>query len=175
MNRFQLRTMVLAGIGLLAAVPTYAHHSFAAEFDATKCQDFNGTLHRRRVAKSPWIFPRGCEEWGRRHRILDVPNRFHHHDEAQRHLAQGSGRKHRQARICTGMPRQERRQESCRGRDHEDERRPDAHRRSGSGARRPSGILTVAERFPEHAATLLARRASGKRYTPRKDPVALRA
>ena len=44
MNRFQLRMMVLAGIGLLAAVPTYAHHSFAAEFDATKCQDFNGTL-----------------------------------------------------------------------------------------------------------------------------------
>jgi hypothetical protein len=34
----------LAGIGLLAAIPSYAHHSFAAEFDATKCQDFNGTL-----------------------------------------------------------------------------------------------------------------------------------
>jgi hypothetical protein len=44
MNRLHLRTLVLAGIGLLAAVPTYAHHSFAAEFDATKCQDFNGTL-----------------------------------------------------------------------------------------------------------------------------------
>jgi len=44
MNRSQLRTLVLAGIGLLAAIPTYAHHSFAAEFDATKCQDFTGTL-----------------------------------------------------------------------------------------------------------------------------------
>ena len=44
MNRFQLHTLMLAGIGLMAAIPAYAHHSFAAEFDATKCQDFNGTL-----------------------------------------------------------------------------------------------------------------------------------
>ena len=44
MNRFQLRWLLAAAIGLMAAVPTYAHHSFAAEFDATKCQDFNGTL-----------------------------------------------------------------------------------------------------------------------------------
>lgn len=29
---------------LLLAVPSYAHHSFAAEFDATKCADFAGTL-----------------------------------------------------------------------------------------------------------------------------------
>jgi hypothetical protein len=37
--------MALAGIAvLLLAIPSYAHHSFAAEFDATKCADFNGTL-----------------------------------------------------------------------------------------------------------------------------------
>lgn len=44
MKRFQLRMLVLGGLGFLAAIPSYAHHSFAAEFDATKCQDFNGTL-----------------------------------------------------------------------------------------------------------------------------------
>jgi hypothetical protein len=34
---------VLMGLMLLA-VPSFAHHSFAAEFDATKCSDFSGTL-----------------------------------------------------------------------------------------------------------------------------------
>ncbi len=35
----------VAAVGLLLlAVPSYAHHSFAAEFDATKCADFTGTL-----------------------------------------------------------------------------------------------------------------------------------
>src|SRR4051812_26650217 len=43
MNRSQLG-MLGAVIGFMAALPIYAHHSFAAEFDATKCQDFNGTL-----------------------------------------------------------------------------------------------------------------------------------
>lgn len=42
---FQLRVLVLVGIGLLClAIPSYAHHSFAAEFDATKCGDYTGVL-----------------------------------------------------------------------------------------------------------------------------------
>jgi hypothetical protein len=43
MIKFHLAPL-MAGIGLFLAIPSYAHHSFAAEFDATKCADFNGTL-----------------------------------------------------------------------------------------------------------------------------------
>ena len=35
---------VVAVLLLGAADPTFAHHSFSVEFDATKCQDFSGTL-----------------------------------------------------------------------------------------------------------------------------------
>lgn len=43
--RYRLLGVAVAAIGLLSlAVPSYAHHSFAAEFDATKCADFTGTL-----------------------------------------------------------------------------------------------------------------------------------
>lgn len=43
MTKFHLAPL-MAGIGLFLAIPSYAHHSFAAEFDATKCADFTGTL-----------------------------------------------------------------------------------------------------------------------------------
>lgn len=35
---------IVAMLLLGASVPTFAHHSFSVEFDATKCQDFTGTL-----------------------------------------------------------------------------------------------------------------------------------
>lgn len=34
---------LVGGLTLLAS-PSFAHHSFAAEWDATKCRDFTGTL-----------------------------------------------------------------------------------------------------------------------------------
>jgi hypothetical protein len=42
-----------AGV-LAAAAPSFAHHSFAAEFDASKCRDFTGTL-----TKVEWTNPHG--------------------------------------------------------------------------------------------------------------------
>ena len=39
---------------LLTASPSLAHHSFAAEFDASKCREFSGTL-----TKVEWTNPHG--------------------------------------------------------------------------------------------------------------------
>ena len=39
---------------VLAAAPSLAHHSFAAEFDASKCREFTGTL-----TKIEWTNPHG--------------------------------------------------------------------------------------------------------------------
>ena len=39
---------------LLTAVPSFSHHSFAAEFDASKCREFSGTL-----TKVEWTNPHG--------------------------------------------------------------------------------------------------------------------
>jgi hypothetical protein len=36
----------ILAVVLVAAAPAWAHHSFAAEFDATKCSDLTGTLTR---------------------------------------------------------------------------------------------------------------------------------
>jgi hypothetical protein len=41
-----------AGLLFMAAVPVLAHHSFAAEYDANKHQDFTGT-----VTKVEWMNP----------------------------------------------------------------------------------------------------------------------
>ena len=45
MTRYRFLGVAVTALGLLVfGVPVYAHHSFAAEFDSTKCMDFNGTL-----------------------------------------------------------------------------------------------------------------------------------
>ena len=43
-TRSAVALAVLLGALMLFASPSFAHHSFAAEWDATKCRDFTGTL-----------------------------------------------------------------------------------------------------------------------------------
>ena len=46
--------VVMAGLLLVPASPSFAHHSFAAEFDGNNCKDFTGTL-----TKVEWTNPHG--------------------------------------------------------------------------------------------------------------------
>ena len=48
-NKFAI---IFAGVAILAAVPAWAHHSFAAEFDSEKPVKLRGT-----VTKMEWINP----------------------------------------------------------------------------------------------------------------------
>ena len=43
-SRNAVGVAVLLGALILFASPSFAHHSFAAEWDATKCREFTGTL-----------------------------------------------------------------------------------------------------------------------------------
>jgi hypothetical protein len=45
---------VMSALAVLMAAPSFAHHSFAAEFDGSKCRDFTGTL-----TKVEWANPHG--------------------------------------------------------------------------------------------------------------------
>ena len=51
--RIMTAVVTLAGL-LLIAVPSFAHHSFAAEFDGNKCREFTGVL-----TKIDWQNPHG--------------------------------------------------------------------------------------------------------------------
>ena len=57
--RKTIAVLITAAGLLLAAVPVWAHHAFAAEFDATKPIKFKAT-----VVKMQWINPHGCR-WPR--------------------------------------------------------------------------------------------------------------
>jgi hypothetical protein len=53
MNRTSLLTVITVGAGLmLSAVPVFAHHSFAAEYDSAKPVSLTGT-----VTKVEWMNP----------------------------------------------------------------------------------------------------------------------
>ena len=55
MKRLKVAGLAAMALGfVLAAVPSFAHHSFSAEFDGNKCRDFTGTL-----TKIEWSNPHG--------------------------------------------------------------------------------------------------------------------
>src|SRR5512134_2352594 len=41
-----LGAVAIVGVTLCAAAPSSAHHSFAAEWDSTRCRDFTGVLRK---------------------------------------------------------------------------------------------------------------------------------
>jgi hypothetical protein len=54
MKRMSIALLLGAFGLLLTAIPTFAHHSFTAEFDGDKCVDFTGTF-----TKFEWENPHG--------------------------------------------------------------------------------------------------------------------
>jgi hypothetical protein len=55
MTRLKIVGAAALALGfVLAAAPSFAHHSFSAEFDGNKCRDFTGTL-----TKIEWTNPHG--------------------------------------------------------------------------------------------------------------------
>ena len=48
-----LGSLTIALCLLLMAIPSLAHHSFAAEFDANNCKEFTGTLTKLAVVLEP--------------------------------------------------------------------------------------------------------------------------
>ena len=49
-----VKVLIGAAVVVCMSAPVLAHHSFAAEFDASKCRDFTGTL-----TKVEWTNPHG--------------------------------------------------------------------------------------------------------------------
>jgi hypothetical protein len=54
MRSRMLGAAAVAALVLFTAAPAFAHHSFAAEFDGSKCRDFTG-----RLTKVEWANPHG--------------------------------------------------------------------------------------------------------------------
>ena len=104
---------------LLPAVPSFAHHSFAAEFDATNCRDFTGTL-----TKIDWQNPHGyfymdvkdangkVESWSFQTANADYRRRTCSRAGQAGH--RDCERQHRQGRMGERMSREEWQAELCR-------------------------------------------------------------
>ena len=89
------------GLFLLAA-PSFAHHSFAAEFDGKNCRDFTGTLTKTRLAEPAPVLLHGRQGRQRQGGKLVVPDLRADHAEEKRHRPAGVHREHRQGSLGQG-------------------------------------------------------------------------
>jgi hypothetical protein len=104
----KLPVIFIAIIVLLGGtVSTFAHHSYSAEYDGTKCMDLKGTL-----ASFKWENPHGYFDMdvkdangktARWHLELLTPNAMKRNGTTRQHFEAGMG-KMMDARICPARP-----------------------------------------------------------------------
>ena len=95
------------GVFLLAA-PSFAHHSFAAEFDGKNCRDFTGVLTKTRLAEPARVFLHGHQGCRRQGGELVVSDLRAHHAEEKRNRSAAVHREHRQGSVGQRVSRKER-------------------------------------------------------------------
>ena len=92
-------TALVSVLVVLMAAPSFAHHSFAAEFDGSKCRDFTGMLTKLEWANPHGFFYVDIKDARRQGEQLVVPDLRAHHAAARRERS-GSCSSTTSARKC---------------------------------------------------------------------------
>ena len=95
------------GVFLLAA-PSFAHHSFAAEFDGKNCREFTGTLTKLDWQNPHPYFYMDIKDAGGKVENWSFQTYAPDHAEEKRNRSAGVHRQHRQRSVGQRVSRQER-------------------------------------------------------------------